>query len=68
VFLFCVGKEGSAGSASAVASHFKIGRGSVHNYMKRTVKALHEMKEAVIHWPDDTEKEDMKNRLSILGF
>jgi hypothetical protein len=68
VFLFRVGKEGSAGSASAVASHFKIGRGSVHNYVRRTVKALHEIKESVVYWPDDTEKEEMKNRLSALGF
>jgi hypothetical protein len=68
VFLFRVGKEGSGGSASAVASHFRIGQGSVHNYVRRCVKALHEIKEEVVFWPNQEERTEMKNRLAALGF
>jgi hypothetical protein len=68
VFLFRVGKEGTGGSASAVASHFKIGRGSVHNYVRRCIKALHEIKPEVVHWPNNDEKEEMKSHLAALGF
>jgi hypothetical protein len=68
VFLFCVGKEGTGGSASAVSSHFGIGKGSVINYVKRCVSALHEIKEEVVHWPDEQERDKMKARLATTGF
>jgi hypothetical protein len=68
VFLFRVGKEGIGGSASAVSSHFGIGKGSVINYVKRCVSALHEIKEEVIHWPNEEERDEMKARLATTGF
>jgi hypothetical protein len=68
VFLFRVGKEGTGGSASAVSSHFGIGKGSVINYVKRCVSALHEIKEEVVHWPDEQERDKMKARLATTGF
>jgi hypothetical protein len=69
VFLFCIGKEGTGGSAAAVSSHFEIGRGSVINYVRQCVKALHELKEeVVVCWPNENNKKEMKARLSALGF
>jgi hypothetical protein len=68
VFLFRIGKEGTGGSAAAVSSHFEIGRGSVINYVRRCVKALHELKEEVVAWPNEDDKKEMKARLSALGF
>jgi hypothetical protein len=68
VFLFRVGKEGTGGSASAVASHFGIGKGSVRNYVKRCVAALHEIKKEVVSWPDQNERNEMKARLTATGF
>jgi hypothetical protein len=68
VFLFRAGKEGTGGSASAVASHFGIGKGSVRNYVKRCVAALHEIKKEVVCWPDQNACNEMKARLTAMGF
>jgi hypothetical protein len=67
-FFFHVGKEGTGGSTSAVSSHFGIGKGSVINYVKRCVSALHEIKKEVIHWHDEQEHGKMKARLTTTGF
>jgi hypothetical protein len=68
VFLYRVGREGTAGGSLAVASFFGIGKGSVNNYVRRCVRALLEIKDDVIYWPDQQERDDMKARLSAYGF
>jgi hypothetical protein len=68
VFLYRVGREGTAGGSLAVASFFGIGKGSVNNYVRRCTQALHEIKDEVIYWPDQEEKNDMKSRLCSHGF
>jgi hypothetical protein len=68
VFLYRVGKEGTSGGSIAVGSFFGIGKGSVNNYVRRCVRALHEIKDEVIYWPDQDEKDDMKSRVCSYGF
>ncbi len=68
VFLFRIGREGTAGSNLSVSQYFGIGSGSVGNYVKRTIRALKEIKNDVIYWPNDEEKEEMKSRLASTGF
>jgi transposase len=46
--MFHVDKAGSGGSASAISSHFGIGKGSVYAYVKRVTKALLSMKKEVV--------------------
>jgi hypothetical protein len=66
VFLFRIGGEVTAGSNIAVSQYFGIGFGSVSNYVKCTTKALKEIKEEVVYWPSDKEKEEMKCRLAYI--
>jgi hypothetical protein len=66
--LYRVGKEGTGGGALAVASFFGIGKGSVKNYVRRCTSALHKIKDEVIYWPDQEEKNDMKSRVYSYGF
>ena len=68
VFLYRIGKEGSAGGSSDVSPFFGIAKGSVQNYVRRCVRALHEIKEEVVYWPDINERIDMRNRLAAYGF
>jgi hypothetical protein len=68
VFLYRIGREGSAGGSLAVSSYFGIGKGSVNTYVRRCVEALHEIKDEVIYWPDQEERNDMRSRLSAYGF
>ena len=69
VFIFHVGKEGPSGGSLEVAAFFGIGKGSVNNYIRRTVKALLEIKkETVYWWPDIQERESMRKRLGVKGF
>jgi hypothetical protein len=68
VFLYRVGKEGSGASLLAISTHFGIGKGSVKNYIKRCTRALLEMKEDVVYWPDQKERDQMKTRLAAHGF
>jgi hypothetical protein len=68
VFLFRVGREGTGGSASAVSSYFGIGKGSVSNYVRRCVSALNEIKDQVVYWPNQNERDEMKTRLTSTGF
>ena len=65
VFLKRVGLEGTSGSASSIATFFGIGQGTVRNYVIRTTKALLNLKEEVICWPDGKEKESLKLRIKI---
>jgi hypothetical protein len=68
VFLYRIGKEGTAGGSMAVASYFGIDKGSINNYLCRCIEALHEIKYEVIYWPDQEEQNDMKSCLSAYGF
>ena len=51
-----------------VSPFFGIAKGSVQNYVRRCVRALHEIKEEVVYWPDLHERLDMRNRLAAYGF
>jgi hypothetical protein len=68
VFLFRIGREGTAGSCLAVSQFFGIGIGSVKNYVDRSIRALKEIKNEVVYWPDQEEREEMKTRLASTGF
>jgi hypothetical protein len=68
VFLYRIGSEGKAGGSARVASFFSIGKGSVNNYVRRTVSALHEIIHEVVYWPDEAERKEMRKRLSPFGF
>jgi hypothetical protein len=68
VFLYRVGKQGTCGSSLAVSHHFGIGKGSVNNYVRKCVAALHEIHDDVVHWPDEDQRQEMKNRLAMTGF
>ena len=68
VYLYRVGREGNGGGSCLVASFFGIGKGSVDNYVRRCVKALKEIKKDVVYWPDEQERKEMRNRLSLKGF
>jgi hypothetical protein len=64
VFLYRIGREGTAGSNMSVSQFFGIGLGSVSNYIKRTIKALKEIKDEVVYWPNQSERDEMKTRLA----
>ena len=68
VFLFRIGKEGSAGGPMDVSSYFGIGKGTVKNYVRRCVRALKEIKDEVVYWPDVNERLEMRRRLMAYGF
>jgi hypothetical protein len=68
VFLYRIGKEGTGGSSIAVSQFFGIGSGSVNNYVQRTIRALKEIKNDVVYWPDQEERNQMKTRLASTGF
>jgi hypothetical protein len=52
----------------SVGQFFGIGVGSVHNYVRRSIKALKEIKKDVVYWPNQEEKDAMKKRLAATGF
>ena len=68
VFLFRIGNEGSAGGSHRVSQFFGIAKGSVTNYVRRCVLALLEMKDDIVNWPDENERDEMRKRLSAYGF
>ena len=68
VFLYRIGKEGDGGSCGDISQHFGIGKGTIKNYTRRCVKALLEMKDEIVYWPDEDERLEMRNRLSPTGF
>jgi hypothetical protein len=68
VFLCRVGSESSHGGSKGLGIFFGIAKGSVKNYVRRVVAALHEIKEEVVSWPNPEERKAMRNRLSAHGF
>ena len=68
VYLFRIGREGSNGGSLHVSNFFRIGKGSVNNYVRRCVAALDEIKDKVVYWPEAAERKEMRNRLSAYGF
>ena len=68
VFLFRIGREGVSGGSGQVGSFFGIAKGSVNNYVRRCVRALLQLKDQVVYWPDKNERNEMRQRLSALGF
>ena len=68
VFLYRVGTEGCGAGSGKIGSYFGIAKGSVNNYVRRTVSALLELKDENVSWPDADERQSMRNRLSVYGF
>jgi hypothetical protein len=68
VFLYHIGREGTAGSNMAVSQFFGIGLGSISNYIKRTIRALKEIKDDVVYWPNQSEGEEMKTQPAATRF
>ena len=69
VFLYRVGREGSAGGDATVATFIGIGKGSVKNYVRRVTKALVRLKDDVVVWPRGEEKDNLKTRMKVnFGF
>jgi hypothetical protein len=52
----------------SVGQFFGIGVGSIHNYVHRSIKALKEIKNNVVYWPNQEEKDAMKKQLAATGF
>lgn len=69
VFLYRLGSEGNAGGDSKVVDYFGIGKGTVHNYIKRVMKVVLQLKDAIVMWPDQEEREAIKRRIKVeYGF
>ena len=68
VFLYRIGREGKAGGCDDVGQFFGIAKGSVKNYVRRTVLALLEMEEEVVYWPDASQRKEIRKRLIAYGF
>jgi hypothetical protein len=68
VFLYRVGNEGPAGGEIRICQFFGIGKGSIKNYERRVVSALHEIIDDVVSWPDANERLEMRGRLEAYGF
>ena len=67
VFLYRV-REGSAGGSGNVSAFFGIGKGSVNNYVNRTVSALLEIIDDVVYWPNPSERKELRKRFAANGF
>ena len=65
VYLYRVGKEGNGGNGRAVGAFFRIGYGTVNNYVKNVITAILSIKNWFLNWPTDQEKEDMKLRCGV---
>ena len=68
VFLYRVGQEGTGAGYGYISLFFGIAKGSVQNYVRRCVRALLEIKDEVVYWPDANEQLDMRKRLMAYGF
>ena len=60
VFLRKMGLEGIEGNHDKIATFMGCGQGSMKTYAKQVRKAILKLKEKVIVWPDEEEKERMK--------
>ena len=65
VFLQKMGAEGTEGNNDKIASLLGIGKGSVNVFVKRVRKAILKLKEKVIVWLDEEEKERMKRFIKL---
>lgn len=65
VFLYRLGRTGADGSTTSVGTFFGIGNGSVLNFIKRVVVAIKSLKDNVVVWPKDEDKEEMKRRIQV---
>ena len=68
VFLYRIGREGVAGSLSALSTFFKLGKGTLRNYIFNCMMAINKLKDSVIYWPSQDERNEMKLRLAAFGF
>ena len=68
VFLYRIGREGVGASLSALSTFFKLGKGTLRKYILNSLKAILKLKDSVIYWPNEEEKEKMKLRLAAYGF
>lgn len=65
VYLFRVGKESSGGSDMAISSFFRIGYGTVSNYISNVVEAIMSLKPHLLCWHTEAEREAMKIRCGV---
>ena len=65
VFLRRMGAEGTEASSAKLAHEFGIGKGSVNFYIKRVRKAILDLEDKFVAWPDEKEKERIKTRIKL---
>ena len=64
-----VGLSGSAASTTFLASYFGISKGTVNNFIRRTTKAILNLKDDSIKWSNEKEREEIKRRFKVAhGF
>ena len=68
VFLYRIGREGVGASLNSLSTFFKIGKGSIRNYIKNCLKAILKLQHQTIYWPSQSERDEMKQRLMATGF
>ena len=63
VLLRYLGSEGGGGCNPDLRNMFSIGRGTVELYKRRVVTALMSLREQVVFWPDEAERERISERI-----
>lgn len=64
VLLNYLGTAGSGASNQRQRQMFGIGSGSSENYRKRCVKAIRSLREEVLYWPDEEERDQIAKRIT----
>jgi DDE superfamily endonuclease len=63
VLLKYLGNAGSGSNNPSLRSHFKIGRGTVQLYRERAMKAVLQLRDAMIKWPNAIERTAIAERI-----
>ena len=63
VFCFFIGRSDNGASAPQMRNTFGISRGTANNYKKRSCIAIRSLKEALVYWPDKSERAQISTRI-----
>ena len=63
VFLYYAGCSGSSSNHKRIAKLFGISQGTVRNYIKNVQTALVNLKDHLIQWPQEEERQNISNRI-----
>ena len=65
VLLHYLGTAGSGASNNRQRNTFGLGRGTSQMYRERCVAAIRSLRDQVIHWPDEEEREEIAKRNAV---